>query len=267
MINSGLNIINADSLSFKEYFKAIGASPFFVFSTRWKWFKTTFMALSVLCLGAGAVLFVFGAVHELFCEEPDWEKVFSFPIIPFICLVPFGLILSYYQSFIVPVKIRRKIDRFISRHLPEAKVLVKMSLTNYLIDYNGQALEISYLYSPGIDPVKKNRRNLESIVVALYYTTRLDDFSVMDKENRLTETFMHDWTLYKQGKVSCNRISFSPLAIIGVFPLYKINQAYDVRDTVEEMHYLPEKFNLVPMNFVNGALRPTQENTRFVQIL
>lgn len=251
LIYSGIRYTYADPLTLKEYAKqAFDGVNIFLFQSKWEWFKHSFSLVALICLIGSAIILILCGLQEIFKDEHDWEKLFMMLPIPFIIIIPPALIGLYYKSFIITRRIERKLRKFIEQYLPEATNIRKITLTNYLIDYQGQELEVAFYIERKYNEKRKKLQKFKFIVCGLHYTTRDGDYSIIGQNNQLTKEFLHDWFIYAKEKPHCHNIYVSTQLFFAKFPLSTTIMRETVNHTLEELLYMTEKFDLIPIKAI-----------------
>ncbi len=243
MVLKSLNVKESDNLTIKEFLKGFGSEGFvdlLLFSSKLQWFKVTLRIMTALFSVAGLFIFAVDFIHEAFCHTHGWTVVFILPFIPFCLLIP-AFVLSYYSSFVLPKKIQRKISKFTDKYLPEMSKWNDMPLTKHIVKHNNQCVFRNFCVALNM---KKHERKLGKDFIAFKLPYGVTDFSLINSEGQFTKEFCDLWNTYTNGKETCLHIVPEPFAFVAIFSISEPLDNDIVRRTMDELTYLPTKFNV-----------------------
>lgn len=244
MFLKSLVIIDGEDLDCKKFLKCINGVDLILFNSKYQWLKLTLLMIVGICLMGGLALFAFLSIYDVFRPTYGWMLISLLSLIPLFCLLIPALLLSYYYTFVLPRKIHRKISRFTDKNLPEMREWNDLPLTKNVVKYKSQCVIRNFCVATRM---KKSERKLgkEYIVFKLPFGVPKDDFSLINSEGCLTEEFFHLWHSYVDGKETCFRIVPEPFAFAAIFSITETLEDDIVRRTMDELIYLPTKFNLI----------------------
>ena len=119
MIKTSPTYVHGDGLTCRKYFSHAFMNRRLLYTSVWNWWKQTTL-YSCLPLSVASIL-IFAAIlyQELGTgEETDWSLVVSVSLLPFLFFMPLTWAGTYYYSFIAARRLTRKLQAFISRHIP-----------------------------------------------------------------------------------------------------------------------------------------------------
>lgn len=242
MFLKSLTIIDGDHLSCKKYLKCINGVDLILFSSKFQWLKLTLLTIVAICLIGGLALFAVLSIKEVFHPTHGWILVSLCSLIPLFCLLIPVLVLSYYYTFVLPKKIQRKISKFTDRYLPEMSKWNDMPLTKHIVKHNNQCVFRNFCVALNM---KKHERKLGKDFIAFKLPYGVTDFSLINSEGQFTKEFYDLWSTYANGKETCLHIVPEPFAFVAIFSISEPLDNDIVRRTMDELTYLPTKFNVI----------------------
>lgn len=153
--------IKGDSISFKEYF-LVWDNPV-RFHSVGKWF--IFCTLKTMIISISLVLIMLSLALLAGSLPKDLTK-----IVIFFSVIVSGLLIlvwcvSFCNSFIVPIVLKRRITGFVKKYIPDATNLVQFDTDVWFFSWKGHCFSISYK-----DNVTRYyRKNRPAKIVSSYY--------------------------------------------------------------------------------------------------
>lgn len=153
--------IKGDSISFKEYF-LVWDNPV-RFHSIGKWF--IFCTLKTMIISISLVLIMLSLALLTGSLPKDLTK-----IVIFFSVIVSGLLIlvwcvSFCNSFIVPIVLKRRITGFVKKYIPDATNLVQFDTDVWFFSWKGHCFSISYK-----DNVTRYyRKNRPAKIVSSYY--------------------------------------------------------------------------------------------------
>ncbi len=146
-MNTYYQFIPADHVGAKLYLYCLlgGSGKKLVFSTVRQFLWKTVKYVGGLLLALGAFMALIGLIAMMFqdkSERWDWwvplvMLVSMLPFLPFICLS------SYYDSFILPGRMQKKMEAFLNENLPGCEIAEWKTPVNCYVNYQDMALEVA----------------------------------------------------------------------------------------------------------------------------
>lgn len=255
MIKTNPTYIDADRLTFKEYFKRVVQNNRLLYSSVWKWWKQTTLYCFVPLTIGSLLLFALILYQELpLREEPNWGLIIALTLQPFIFMLPLIWVGSYYYSFPAARKITRKLQQFISRYIPDASHITPRSLTNYTLYRAGIEFDMGYTVIPETNSKGKVLRNHEGFFIVVYYVPQPGtELRWLDENGCMREELVDEWNAYCEGKESCKPLKLQDCAMLALFKKKELNAPHQVTDAMNQLQYLLKRFGFYAL-FVNMPL-------------
>lgn len=248
MIQKLSNYANGDHLTLEEYFRRVLHNEQFLYSSVWNWWKTNTLYWS-LPLSIGSLL-LFAAVlyQELSLREGvDWTLVLSISLLPFLFL-PLIWIGTYYYSFVLPRKIVRKLEQFITRYIPDANDITRQGLHCTLLR-NSIEYQVSYDVFLETDARGRATCRYRGFSLKLYYSPQPGtEMQWFDEEFRFRDSFIDEWEAYCAGKKSCRHLLVGDSALLALFQEKELMDVTEVTAAMDQMEYLLDRFDFLPIN-------------------
>lgn len=118
-------------------------------------------------------------------RETNRILIIAICILPSIFMVPYILIVTYCKSFIIPRRASKNTESFISKYIPDAIDIKRITPTNYILKRNNVEYEIAYSNYTG-----NNRRVGKIFIITVYYYPKSENISkIFDENGNLSDEF------------------------------------------------------------------------------
>lgn len=248
MIQELSTYANGDHLTLEEYFRRVLHNEQFLYSSVWNWWKTNTLYWS-LPLGIGSLL-LFAAVlyqESSLREGVDWTLVLPISLLPFLFL-PLIWIGTYYYSFVLPRRIVRKLEQFITRYIPDASDITRQGLHCTLLR---NSIEYQASYDVFLETDVRGRAvcRYGCFSLTLYYFPRPGtEMQWFDEEFRFRDSFIDEWKAYCADKESCRHLQVADDALFALFKEKELMDTTEVTAAMDQLEYLLERFDFFPIN-------------------
>lgn len=249
MIKTSPTYVHGDGLTCRKYFSHAFMNRRLLYTSVWNWWKQTTL-YSCLPLSVASLL-IFAAIlyQELGTgEETDWGLVVSVSLLPFLFIMPLIWAGTYYYSFIAARWLTRKLQAFISRHIPDATCITRLSPTNYTLLRKGIEYEVCYTHVPETDQSGRVRRNRPCFLVALYYAPQPGtELLWFDEDTEMRPSLIDEWAAYCEGKDSVRKLVLENYALFALFEKKELATPGCVVEAMEQLEYLLNRFSFFPL--------------------
>ena len=196
---------DGDSLSFKEHFKDL-KNPIRYHSVG-KWFLFTTLITAILLIATMAImLFLAWINNALPSNNKDILLFFGRLSGGFYLIV---LLVTFYQSFILPKVIAGRILSFLRKYIPDATGIERKDTDTFFFNWKGNAMTISYKenvteIADARSPIRY-RKKVDKYIKVSAATPIIDDYTpedttTLDEGIKMVHTYEGAFVTFKKGK-------------------------------------------------------------------
>ena len=257
MISTNPDYINADRFTLKQYLAAVLSNKRMVFSSIAKWWKRTTLFWCIPIVVGDIALFVALVYQDWQAGEGyDWALIAGLLAVMFVCFLPFVWIVSYYHAFVSPQKVTKKLTDFIATYIPDAAHVRGISLTNYIFTSHELEYEAAYSLIPSVNAKGRVVKYNKCFILCLHFMADPSHQSaITDKDGQLLDSFLDEFYAYCEGKESCRTLRIESNTMYAMFRVQDLQHDQLITNTMEQMHYLTERFHLLPL-YLSKTLAP-----------
>lgn len=246
-----ITYLNGDNLNYKELLRGWSNYNNFTFSSRKKWLMKvvpfTFLSGALFSL----ILFIMLCTTDFSNGRTDRiDQALYASTFPLILWFVSIMCCSYYQAFVKPSKIRRKVKNFIEHYIPHATKTRECFPNLYHFEWQGIPFDIRYCTLNEPNKHGGRLRETEFIHIWMWYVcVAKEDLSPFDEEGKLKKDFIEDLQAFGTNKPACRGISINNQAWWIELNLKETKaSSRNVEESLDMLLYLSKRFHLIPVN-------------------
>lgn len=256
MVQTNPQYVFGDNLNFKQTMRCLGGNSIIYYSSFWQWFKKTTLYGGMILLGVGYLLFIMIVMVSL--SSPDRMSWGLITAISFLCplmFLPPVWIVAYYYSFIKKGRMELKVKTFIDKYMPNISEIEQISPITNIVRSCGYDFEVAYTLQ-GVRVGVKSKIHKFYFIGLRYVPKDEETASKIYSNGDFSEEFVSEWISYCQTRESGRCLMPNLDLIYGMYEEKDLQNDSDiVRKSIDQMLYLCDRFNLVPLNLFKDKSR------------